>query len=253
MVGMTDNTMCLTLHMREGTDAAITVDEATKSITMGIKVAGSFQSIVAIPADLAAPYVNLFLHKTDLYRARAYLVEFDEQGGVPPPGGMRPGWAMSVVCQALWHSALASTMKCFQHSESRTEKLDPDRIFGTDTTQPVRAAFDLLKALRNKHVLHDENDWMQTTPYAIVGDAGNNQPTVGDIDWIVMEGTDTAHIGQLRTVVDAACDWIMQEIDTRTEAIRADLQARGYDALMAMPPPPVGNTPHAGSIRKRRH
>jgi hypothetical protein len=176
--------------------------------------------MIAIPDDLAAPYVNLSLHKVDLNRAREFLVEFDKRGGVPP------GLPMDVVYKALWHSALASTMKCFQHSESRTEILDPDRIFGTDTTQPVRAAFDLLKALRNKHVLHDENDWMQTTPYAIVGDAGNNQPTIGVIDCIVTEGTDTAHIGQLRTVVDAACDWITQEIDKHTEAIRADLEAR---------------------------
>jgi hypothetical protein len=75
---------------------------------------------------------------------------------------------------------------------------------------------------------------------------------VSDIDCMVMEGTDTAHIGQLRIVVDAACDWITQEIDKHTEAIRADLVARDHNALMAMPPPPVGNTPHTGSIRRRR-
>lgn len=158
------------------------MDEATKAITMDIKGPPSLRRIIEIPADLAAPYVNLFLHKVDLNRAREFLVEFDKQGGVPPPGGIRPGLAMTVVCQALWHSALASTMKCFQHSESRTEKLDPDRIFGTDITQLVRAAFDLLKALRNKHVLHDENDWMQTVTYAIIGDAGNNKPTVHGIE-----------------------------------------------------------------------
>jgi hypothetical protein len=49
-----------------------------------------------------------------------------------------------------------------------------------------------------------------------------------------MEGTDTAHIGQLRTVVDAACAWITQEIDKHTEAIRADLLARDYNALEAV-------------------
>ena len=154
------------------------------------------------------------------------------------------------MCKALWLGALTATMKCFQHSESRIEKLDADRIFGTDTTQPVRAAFDLLKALRNKHVVHDENDWMQTLPIAIVGAPGH-QPVVNDIDCVVMEGTDTAHIGQLRGVVDAALGWVNQEFDKQTEVIRADLLARKYYELIALPAPVV-NTPYAGSIRRRR-
>jgi hypothetical protein len=116
----------------------------------------------------------------------------------------------------------------------------------------VRATFDLLKAMRNKHLLHDENDWMQTVPYAIVGDAESKQPTVGEINCLVMEGTDTAHIGQLSAVIDAACDWITTEIDRHTEVIRANLQGRDYDDLMAMPPPPGINTPHTGSITRRR-
>ena len=175
---MADNTMSYTIHMREGAQATIRLDDVTDAVTM---TSPSARKVVAIPADFAVPYVNLYLHRTDLYRARGFLAEIDKQGGVLRPRLIQHGGAMSVVFQALWLSALASTMKCFQHSESRAEKLDPDKIFGTDATHPVRAAFDLLKALRNKHVVHDENDWMQTVPYAIVGDTGSNQPTVGEI------------------------------------------------------------------------
>jgi len=105
-------------------------------------------------------------------------------------------------------------MKCFQHSESRSSKLDAATVFGCDTTQGVRATFDLLKQLRTKHVLHDENDWMQAIPVAIVGRPGHD-PVVSDIDCLVMEGTDTAHIGQLGTVVDAALSWITQRLIRR--------------------------------------
>jgi hypothetical protein len=35
--------------------------------------------------------------------------------------------------------------------------------------------------MRNKHVSHDENDWMLPLPVAIVGARGY-QPMVGDID-----------------------------------------------------------------------
>jgi hypothetical protein len=242
---MTGDTMSYTLHFPADTQAAIALgDDAT--ITMALK-GGSQQSIiVSLPADLAVLYADHFAHRTDLLRARAFLAEIDDQGGVHLPLLIQPGGAMSVVFQALWLSALGATMKCFQFSESR-EKLDPATVFGADTE--VRATFDLLKKLRNKHVLHHDNDWMQTVPYAVIGDAGS-QAAVIEVGCVVLEGTDTAHVGQLRTVVDAALDWITREIDRRTEAISANLQGR--DDLLALPPPPGVKTPHTGSIGKPR-
>ena len=91
---------------------------------------------------------------------------------------------------------------------------------------------------------------MQPITLAIVAAPGH-QPVVSDIDCMVMEGTDTAHIGQLGTVVDAALAWVNQEMDDQAEVIRADLLARDYADLIALPPP-MGNTPHTGSIRRRR-
>jgi hypothetical protein len=85
---------------------------------------------------------------------------------------------------------------------------------------------------------------------AIVAAPGH-QRVVSDIDCMVMEGTYTAHIGQLGTVVDAALAWVNQEMDDQAEVIRADLLARDYADLIALPPP-MGNTPHTGSIRRRR-
>ena len=40
-------------------------------------------------------------------------------------------------------------------------------------------------------------------PYVIYGDAGNDQPKIGDINCVVLEGFDHAHVAQLKTVVDA--------------------------------------------------
>jgi hypothetical protein len=247
---MTDNTMSLTIHARPGTRAVIDVDEATKRIGIDLQHHPNPAKAIAIPAQLAAPLVNLALHRTDLNRAREFLDEFDRQGGVQPPEGpVQQGFRMSAVCRALWQAALGSTMKCFQYSNSRSQMLDAATIFG-DTMQPLRATFDLLKKLRNKHVLHDENDWMQPIPLAIVAAPGH-QPVVSDIDCMVMEGTDTAHIGQLGMVVDAALAWVNQEMDSQVEVIRADLSARDYADLIALPPP-IGNTPHTGSIGQGR-
>jgi hypothetical protein len=186
------------------------------------------------------------------WRARKFLDEFDRQGGVQPPESVvQQGCQLSAACEALWLAALGSTMKCFQHSESRSSKLNAESVFGPDTTQGVRATFDLLKNLRNKHVLHDENDWMQAIPLAIVGTPGH-EPVVSDIDWMVMEGTDTAHIGQLGTVVNAALAWINREIDAQIEVIRADLLARSYEDLIALPGAASGTTPYTGSVGQRR-
>jgi hypothetical protein len=248
---MADNTMSLTIHARPGTRATITVDEATKQITLDLNHHPNPAKAIAIPDPLAAPLVNLALHRTDLRRAREFLDEFDKQGGVQPPEEfVQQGFRMSTACRALWQAALGSIMKCFQHSNSRTQILDAANIFGSDTTQPLRAAFDLLKKLRNKHVLHDENDWMQPIPLAIVAAPGH-QPVISDIDCLVMEGTDTAHIGQLGLVVDAALAWVNQEMDDQTEVIRADLLARDYADLIALPPP-TGSTPYKGSIGQPR-
>jgi hypothetical protein len=150
--------MSLTIHAAPGTRAEFIVDESTKSITLDLKHHPSPAKVIAIPEPLAAPLVNLALHRIDLWRAREFLDDFDRQGGVQPPKGLiQQGSRLSAVCRALWIAALGSTMKCFQHSSSRSSKLDAATVFGSDTTQGVRATFDLLKQLRNKHVLHDEN------------------------------------------------------------------------------------------------
>lgn len=117
--------------MREGAQATIRLDDVTDAVTMN---SPSLRKVIAIPADFAAPYVNLFLHRTDLYRARGFLAEIDKQGGAQRPRLIQPGGAMSIVFQALWLSALASTMKCFQLSGSRAEKLDPDKIWPVTPT-----------------------------------------------------------------------------------------------------------------------
>jgi hypothetical protein len=239
-----DKTMSQYVHHTAQSAAEFSVDETTKQITMNITSHPNPAKVIEIPEDLAAVFVNLALHRTDLSRARAFLDEFDRQGGV------EPGQRMSTVCKGLWHAALGSTFKCFQHSAARAEKFDADTIFGTDVTSPERAAFDLLKDLRNRHVLHDENDWMQPLPIAVVAMPGH-QPVVSDFDCVVIEGVDTAHVEQLGTVVNAALAWVNGQIESQIGVIRDDLLARGYDELMALPAPSL-TMASSGSIKQRR-
>ena len=100
-----DRTMSQYVHHTAQSRAEFSVDEATtpKQITMNITGHPNPAKVIEIPEDLPAVFVNLALHRTDLSRARAFLDEFDRQGGV------EPGQWMSTVCKGLWHAALGST------------------------------------------------------------------------------------------------------------------------------------------------
>lgn len=242
---MKPSTMSMTFNFRPDTKAAIGI-APNGSIVWRFQNA-EHERLIAVPDAFAKPYVSLVRHRTDLGRVRAFLGEIDRQGGIPPPSRIKPGWTMPVAVQALWLSALSATMKCFSDSRSR-EQLNPAKVFGIDKSDPVRASFDLLKALRNKHVMHDENDWMLTVPYAIVGTAEDDKPSVTEIDCIMMEGTDTAHIGQLKAVVEAAGEWVEEAINSLAGEIRTDLLGRAYSEVAAMKRPPDVKLPNTGSI-----
>jgi hypothetical protein len=236
---MTANTMTLNVHFREGTSATFNV--VGSNITQNFTHDPDAAKGVAVPDTFAGPLVNLALHKIDLIRAKRFLEEIVRLGGV------QPGQAMSTACAACWEAALVATMKCFQKSDARAEKLDKAKIF---TDQTVRDAFEDLMELRNQHIVHDGNDWMQAIPYAVVTKRGHN-PAVNDVDCVVIEGVETAHIDLFRKVVDTALTWVQTEFGKLRESIRGDLAKWDHDDLMALPLPTT-KTPTAGSIGQTR-
>jgi hypothetical protein len=156
---------------------------------------------------------------------------------------------MKTVHTALWQAALNSTMKCFSGSEART-RLRATDVFGEGNS--VRESFDYLKALRDKHVSHDANDWMQDIPMAIVGTPGYEPKVTGVQCMLLHVSSDTdANVERLRTVIDTAFDWVVQKFDAEKKRIDNALQQWDYDALIALPD--VGGTlGWDGSIRNTR-
>ncbi|QEN15935.1 hypothetical protein ACRDU6_27480 [Mycolicibacterium sp. ELW1] len=185
--------------------------------------------VKCVPEALAVPHERLALHRYDLGRARDFLNALDQQDFDP---GME---AIPVVCSALWRAALTSVFKCFQRSAER-EKLSPDDVFGQDVNDSRRAAFDHLQRLRDKHVAHDENNWMQSRSIAIVGKS-DTDPLVESVECLVVEGDSatTENIERLRVVVDTSLAWVVREFDERTVAIEADLRSRDHEELLALP------------------
>jgi hypothetical protein len=94
--------------------------------------------------------------------------------------------------------------------------------------------------------------WTNSTGRAIaVVATPGRQPVVSDLDCVVIEGVDTAHVEQLGTVVDAALAWVNGQIESQIIVIRDDLLARGYDELLALPAPTL-TIASSGSIKQRR-
>ena len=129
-----------------------------------------------MPAEYAKAYVNLFRHRTEPLACPRLLAEIDNQGSVPAPRLLRAGSPLPTVVHALWMAALSATFKLLP-AETKDAKSSTLQRYSV-TAGRCRASYDVLQGLRNRHVLHDENDWMQTVPYAIYGDAGNDQATL---------------------------------------------------------------------------
>lgn len=110
------------------------------------------EKVVAIDGPKAQRLAHLSLHRNDLERARSYLEAIKETSS-------------PILRQSAWLAAIVLFMKCFQHSIRRGQ-LDPKKVFGDNV--PALAAFEYFKALRNKHIVHDENDYTQARPGAII-------------------------------------------------------------------------------------
>jgi hypothetical protein len=58
---------------------------------------------------------------------------------------------------------LTKFMSCFQSSKARP-RLDPRNVYGSNPT--ALQHFELLMALRNKHIVHDENSHYEAAAFA---------------------------------------------------------------------------------------
>ncbi|WP_099039731.1 hypothetical protein [Mycobacterium neglectum] len=116
---------------------------------------GVIKKIVQVPDDLGKELAHLNLHLTDLGFAVECLDELDGLG-YSAEGG--------ITRQALWHSALVAAFKCFGNSKARS-RLVTETIY-TDAKQLEACEYWL--NLRNKNIVHDDNDWTQSHVMAVV-------------------------------------------------------------------------------------
>lgn len=135
---------------------------------------------------------------------------------------------------ALWTSAVVHYVKCFGDSKKRFQ-LDPTQVH-RGCSPETRQAFEFFKSLRNKHIVHDENGYKQSTVGAIIN-AGNKPFKIEKV--VAMTFTFQVHGPEnrrnLRLLTQRALGWVAAQFDECAGLVSAQLETIRYDELAARP------------------
>jgi hypothetical protein len=135
----------------------------------------------------------------------------------------------SDVSLALWIAVLTKFMSCFQHSKARP-RLDPQKVYGTNPT--AMQDFELLMALRNKHVVHDENSHYNAAAFAWLETNGDVRE-VGPM--LIVARIDPTLVTTMCNLVAHAQDYINIAMADAGRELLAQVQAMTPEERMALP------------------
>ncbi|WP_312828538.1 hypothetical protein [Pantoea anthophila] len=117
-----------------------------------------------LPKSISKDLTDLNLHMTDLNISLESLDYIQNN----------PQLDRNNVCESLWRSSIIHFIKCFTDQVrgggkgSRT-KLNENEIFSNFEPAALEA-FKYFKSLRNKHIVHDENAYLQSLPGVVLND-----------------------------------------------------------------------------------
>jgi hypothetical protein len=176
--------------------------------------------VIAIDGPKATRLARLALHGDDLKDARRCLEGINDTTN-------------TVLREAAWFTAIVLFTKSFQ-SGSRRSQLDPKKIYGGNATALL--AFNYFKALRNKHLVHDENDYAQAHPGAIV-----NGPTEPAKVAKIVVSTSKGHTMEednwrnLSLLIEDALRFVEAASDELANALTDELERESREALLRRP------------------
>jgi hypothetical protein len=189
---------------------------------------------VSLKGKLARQIAHYALHKYDLEFVLETLREINSASS-------------EVVTRALWHIAIITFIKCFVGGSARI-RLDEKRIF-KGTAMQVFRYFD---ALRNKHVVHDENSYTQCIPCAALNDGGKSFK-IEKIIAVASEGVtlEQANFANLELAAAQALHWVIAKFDELCVAQTAELEKETMEHLRSLPDVTF-SLPDIAQIEKRR-
>jgi hypothetical protein len=188
---------------------------------------------------LPRQYSDMVLHHSDLKFAQECLATL----GTPPA-------TVPLVVDALWQCAVIHYCKCFGQQGETRAKLPYSQFLPAGLPREIHKHF---MALRNKHLIHDENAWTQATPMAIVAAKGKRRKieevVCTNISAITRE---TINIDNLNSLIAQALLWVESRIDDLCEEIKAELERHPYEMLLTQPEPEQYYAARAEDVSKPR-
>ncbi len=119
--------------------------------------------LVEIPSPLGRRLADLRMHQVDLAFCERAMQSLANETLDPP----------SVAAEALWIAAITKFFSCF--GSGGRAQLNASAVF--KAMPDARTAFEYYRSLRNKHVVHDENN----LNYAVAGVALRADGSVCDV------------------------------------------------------------------------
>ena len=177
--------------------------------------------VIKLSGHKAQQISELASHRNDLQIALASLEGINE---VAPDN--------SLVRQGIWRSAVEHCMKCFRDSKARS-RLDPKKVFKGDSE--ALEVYEYFRSLRNKHIAHDENAYVQCIPGAVLN-RPNAKYKIAKIVCFsaVAETLDQGNYGNLHKMVTVALSYIEARFESLCGNLTVQLEARPYGELATM-------------------
>ena len=177
--------------------------------------------VIKLSGHKAQQISELAAHTDDLQIALASLERIND---VAPES--------SLVRQGLWRSAVEHCMKCFSDTKARS-RLSPKEVFKGDSE--ALEVYEYFRSLRNKHIAHDENAYVQCIPGAVLN-RPNAKYKIAKIVCFsaVAETLDQCNYGNLHKMVTETLSHIDARFESLCGNLTAKLEARPYGELAAM-------------------
>lgn len=181
----------------------------------------------------------LTLHQSDMNFCRAAMEQLEKSRKSDE----------GVIAQALWLVCVACFFKCFGSSKSRTS-LSANEVLKNHTG--AMQVFDYFKALRDKHVIHDENAYCQAFT-AVALNAENASSKVADVIAIATNAStiDDAHVTQFKQLVETTNAWVSERREALHQSLAQKYEQWAYKDLLALPDIQY-TAPTASSVRTKR-
>lgn len=195
--------------------------------------------LAQIEGEDAERLSHLLLHREDLAFAHQCTTTLQ-----------LPEIEVPVVRQALWRSAIVAWSKCFGTSHAGRFRLLKKDIYPTPEADVV---FRHFKALRDKHIAHDENAFAQAKPGVVIGPEAGEKKILQAVCFGMFAQTENGgtDLQNLHHLIEDAMKWVLIEIDTVGDKIADTLENWDYARLLALPDMSI-TPPNPADVAKRR-